>query len=374
MKQTPLTQKHIDLGAKMVGFAGYNMPVSYKGITEEHNAVRKAVGIFDVSHMGEFIVKGEKAFDLIQYITSNDVSRLAIGQVQYSCMPNAEQGIIDDLLVYRLPEDKCAAGEQAYMLVVNASNLEKDWNWIQHHNEKFGAKITDISDHTGLIAVQGPKSEAVLQKLTTIDLSKITYYTFQKGTLADIDNVLISATGYTGERGFELYLDADKAPAVWDAVMEAGAEFGIQAAGLGARDTLRLEMGYCLYGNDIDETTSALEAGLGWITKLKKSDFVQQDFLVQQKQDGLNRRLIGFEVEGKRPARQGYPILNEAKEVIGQVTSGTKSPSMGSPIGMGYVAKGNTKSGTPIFIDIRGKHIPATVVKRPFYAEGSLKM
>lgn len=366
VKDTPITAKHLALGAKMAPFAGYNMPISYKGITEEHFCVRQKVGIFDVSHMGEFIVKGRQALDLIQYVTSNDVSKLQIGDVQYSCLPNDKGGIVDDLLVYRLAEDQCAEGEQAFMLVVNASNIAKDWAWINQHNT-FDARLTDISDKTALMAVQGPLSEKALQSLTDINLSEIKYYTFRKGTFAGVPNVLISATGYTGERGFEIYVAAEHGAAIWDAIMAAGAEHGIQPIGLGARDTLRLEMGFCLYGNDIDDTTSPLQASLGWITKLDKGNFIQRDALLQEKANGLSRVLVGFEVQDKRPARQGYAILNQAGEPIGVVTSGTKSPSVENPIGMGYVTKDFSKIGSSIFIDMRGKAVEAKVVRRPFY-------
>ncbi|MCP4439106.1 MAG: glycine cleavage system aminomethyltransferase GcvT [Aureispira sp.] len=366
MKNTPLHDKHVALGAKIIPFAGYQMPVSYAGIVEEHNTVRNAVGMFDVSHMGEFIVKGKEALQLVQKVTSNDASKLEIGDVQYSCLPNATGGIIDDLLVYRLPEDKCAEGEQAFMLVVNASNIEKDWNWIAEHNQ-FDAKMTNISDQSALMAVQGPKATEALQSLTDIDLAGMKYYTFQKGTFAGVENVLVSATGYTGAGGFEIYVENSDAPKIWDAIMEAGQPQGIQAIGLGARDTLRLEMGFCLYGNDIDDTTSPLEAGLGWITKLKQdADFVAKDILIQQKANGLDKKLVGFEVLNKRPARQGYPIVNAEGEVIGRVTSGTKSPTLGKCVGMGYVAKAYSKKETAIYIDIRGKHIEAKVTRPPF--------
>lgn len=359
MKKTALYDKHIGLGAKMVPFAGYDMPVSYSGIIEEHQTVRDHVGMFDVSHMGEFLVKGAGALDLIQKVTSNDASKLAIGDAQYSCMPNTDGGIVDDLLVYRL-------GEQDYMLVVNASNMEKDWNWISSHNT-FGAEMEDISDQTSLMAVQGPKTVEALQALTDIDLASMKYYTFAKGTFAGAENVLVSATGYTGSGGFELYVRNADAAQVWDAVMKAAADYGIKPIGLGARDTLRLEMGFCLYGNDINDTTSPLEAGLGWITKLAKDDFVNKDYLVNQKAEGLGRKLVGFEVLDKRPPRQGYNIVTEEGDVIGTVTSGTKGPSVGKPIGMGYVKKGHTKRGSSIFIDVRGKKIEAKIVRLPFY-------
>ncbi len=366
MKNTALTEKHIALGAKIVPFAGYNMPVSYTGIIAEHQTVREGVGMFDVSHMGEFIVKGKGALDLIQKVTTNDVAKLEIGDAQYSCMPNGKGGIVDDLLVYRLAEDKCAAGERAYMLVVNASNMAKDWAWISEHNS-FEAELTDISDETSLLAVQGPKATAVLAQLTEMDLAGMKYYTFAKGTFAGVQNVLISATGYTGSGGFEIYVHNKDAAQIWDTILEAGQSEGIQPIGLGARDTLRLEMGFCLYGNDIDDTTSPLEAGLGWITKLKKGDFIDSDFLANQKAEGLRKKLVGFEVVGKRPARQGYAIVNAEGAVIGRVTSGTKSPSLGISIGLGYVEKAYSKKETTIFIDVRGKKMEAKVVRPPFY-------
>lgn len=359
-KQTALYAKHTALGAKMVPFAGYDMPVSYTSIIAEHQTVRNGVGMFDVSHMGEFIVKGTGAMDLIQRVTSNDVTKLALGDAQYSCFPNGKGGIVDDLLVYCL-------GEEEYMLVVNASNMEKDWAWIKQHNTA-GVELKNISDETALMAVQGPKATAALQSLTDVDLSAMKYYTFVRGTFAGIDNVIISATGYTGSGGFEIYVRNEAAPTVWDAIMTAGADQGIQPIGLGARDTLRLEMGYCLYGNDIDDTTSPLEAGLGWITKLKKEgDFVDKAFLQAQKEAGITRRLVGFELTDKRPPRQGYQILDDEGAIIGTVTSGTKGPSVGKAIGMGYVNKPYTKRGSTIYIDVRGKRLEATVVKLPFY-------
>jgi len=360
MKNTALYNKHISLGAKMVPFAGYNMPVSYTGIIEEHQTVRENVGIFDVSHMGEFLVKGDGALALIQKVTSNDASKLAIGDAQYSCLPNADGGIVDDLLVYRLADND-------YMLVVNASNMKKDWDWISSHNT-FGAEMTDVSDDISLMAVQGPKTAAALQSLTDINLADMTYYTFAQGTFAGVDNVIVSATGYTGSGGFELYVPNGGAPAVWDAVMEVAEPYGIKPIGLGARDTLRLEMGFCLYGNDINDTTSPLEAGLGWITKLKQeADFINKDYFIQQKADGLTKKLVGFEVLDKRPPRHGYAIVNAEGEVIGEVTSGTKGPSVGKPIGMGYVQKAYAKKETQIFIDVRGKKLEAKVVRPPFY-------
>ncbi len=365
MKNTPLTERHIALGAKMTDFAGYNMPVSYKGIIEEHNTVRNGVGVFDVSHMGEFIVRGKEALDLVQKVTSNDASKLEIGEAQYSCLPNGKGGIVDDLLVYRLPEDNCAEGEMAFMLVVNASNIEKDWEWINHHNS-FDTKLINISDKTGLLAVQGPKATDALQSLTDVDLKSLKYYTFTKGTFAGVDNVLISATGYTGAGGFELYVDADKIGRIWDAVFEAGKDYNIQPIGLGARDTLRLEMGYCLYGNDIDDTTSPLEAGLGWITKLEKGDFTDREFLKKQKAGGVQRKLVGFEVADRRVPRHDYPIEDINGNAIGKVTSGTQSPSLGYPIGMGYVQSEFAAPGTEIMVVAGGKKLAAKVVKLPF--------
>lgn len=360
MKKTALYDKHIALGAKMVPFAGYDMPVSYTGIIAEHQTVREKVGMFDVSHMGEFVIKGEGALDLIQRVTSNDASKLQKGDAQYSCLPNGKGGIVDDLLVYKL-------GEEEYMLVVNASNIEKDWDWIAQHNSQ-GVEMKNISDQTSLMAVQGPKAAEALQSLTEVDLAGMKYYTFVRGKFAGFDNVIISATGYTGSGGFEIYVANEHAAAVWDAIVEAGADYGLEPIGLGARDTLRLEMGYCLYGNDIDDTTSPLEAGLGWITKLKKdSDFVDKQYLIEQKAAGLNRKLVGFVLTDKRPPRQGYNILNEKGAVIGVVTSGTKGPSVGKALGLGYVEKAYSKSGTTIYIDVRGKQLEATTQKLPFY-------
>lgn len=366
MKPTPLTQKHIELGAKMAEFAGYNMPISYSGIIEEHHGVRKRVGVFDVSHMGEFIVKGKQALDLVQAISSNDASKLNPGDAQYSCLPNDKGGIVDDMLVYRLFDDMCAEGEQAFMLVVNASNIEKDWNWITALN-KFDTRLINISDETGLIAVQGPKAQAALQKLTDVDLSQIAYYHFAKGTIAGADNVILSATGYTGSGGFELYCRKDQTADLWDAVMRAGAEFDIIPAGLGARDTLRLEMGYCLYGNDIDDTTSPLEAGLGWITKLKKNaDFPSKTIFEQQKKDGLMKQLVGFTMAERRVPRHGYVVCDADGLTIGEVTSGTQSPSLDLPIGMAYVSKGHTTVGSKIYIKMGNKQLEAEVTSLPF--------
>ena len=365
MKETPLTAKHIGLGARMAEFAGYNMPISYKGIIDEHKAVRNSVGLFDVSHMGEFILKGKGAEALIQKVTTNDVSVLEQGDAQYSSLPNKTGGIVDDLLVYRLTDDNCAAGEKAFMLVVNAGNIDKDWNWISSHNDD-DVKMTNISDQTGLLALQGPKAIDTLQKLTAEDLSKIEYYHFVKGTVAGVENVIISATGYTGSGGFELYCDNANVEKIWDALMEAGADYNIMPVGLGARDTLRLEMGFCLYGNDIDDSTSPLEAGLGWITKLKKGNFNSSDFFTEQKEKGTSKKLVGFKLSDRRVPRHGYKIKNETGDEIGEVTSGTMSPVLEYPIGMGYVETGSSKTGSTIFIDINNKLFQATVVKVPF--------
>ncbi|MES2445559.1 MAG: glycine cleavage system aminomethyltransferase GcvT [Bacteroidota bacterium] len=358
MKNTALTDKHISLGAKMVPFAGYNMPVQYEGINVEHATVRNAVGVFDVSHMGEFILKGENALDLIQRVTSNDASKLHDGKIQYSCLPNEEGGIVDDLLVYRIDE-------KSYMLVVNASNIEKDWNWIQKFNTA-NVEMHNISDKTSLLAVQGPKAADALQSLTDIDLASMEYYTFKKGKFAGIDNVLVSATGYTGAGGFEIYFDNEHADAVWNAIFAAGAEYGIKPIGLAARDTLRLEMGFCLYGNDIDDTTSPIEAGLGWITKFTKP-FTNSEALQVQKEAGISRKLIGFEMIDRGIPRHDYPIVDAEGNVIGKVTSGTQSPSLQKAIGMGYVTKELAKEGTEIYIDIRNNKVKAKVVKFPFY-------
>lgn len=358
MKNTALTHKHIELGAKMVPFASYNMPVQYAGINVEHETVRKGVGVFDVSHMGEFILKGDKALDLIQRVTSNDASKLYDGKVQYSCLPNETGGIVDDLLVYRLDE-------KTYMLVVNASNIEKDWDWISKYNTE-GVEMKNISDKTSLLAVQGPKAAEALQSLTDIDLGSMEYYTFKKGKFAGVDNVLLSATGYTGAGGFEIYVENDKAEHVWNAVFKAGEPFGIKPIGLGARDTLRLEMGFCLYGNDIDDTTSPLEAGLGWVTKFSK-EFTNSTTLQQQKQDGVNKKLVGFEMIDRGIPRHDYEIVDADGNLIGKVTSGTQSPSLQKAIGMGYVKNAFAKEGSEIFINIRDNKVKAKVVKPPFY-------
>ncbi len=365
MKQTGLTATHIALGAKMTDFAGFNMPVYYTGIKEEHLAVRANCGVFDVSHMGEFIIRGKEALDLIQKVTSNNAAKLEIGQVQYSCLPNVHGGIIDDLLVYRLPEEKCSTGEKAYMLVVNASNIEKDWNWINQQNT-FDTKIFNISDKTGLLAVQGPNAATILQPLTDIDLNGMKYYTFEKGVFAGIENVLVSATGYTGAGGFEIYVATDRLKELWDKIFEVGKKYDIVPVGLGARDTLRLEMGFCLYGNDIDDTTSPIEAGLGWITKVKKGDFISVKLFAEQKANGVSKKLVGFELADRRVPRHGYDIEDKEGNKIGHVTSGTQSPSLGKPIGMGYVNTSFSKPGSEIIIRAGKKELAATVTKLPF--------
>jgi aminomethyltransferase len=358
LKNIALNDVHVKLGAKMVPFAGYNMPVSYEGINAEHETVRNGVGVFDVSHMGEFILKGDDALDLIQRVTSNDASKLIDGKVQYSCLPNDSGGIVDDLLVYRIDE-------KTYMLVVNASNIEKDWNWISKYNSK-NVEMHNISDKTSLLAVQGPKAAEVLQPLTEMDLKSMEYYSFKKGKFAGVDNVLVSATGYTGAGGFEIYFENAVANKIWDAIFKAGKDAGIKPIGLGARDTLRLEMGFCLYGNDIDDTTSPIEAGLGWITKFTK-EFTNKKALLEQKENGVARKLAGFEMIDRGIPRHGYRIFNENGENIGFVTSGTQSPSLQKAIGMGYVQAPYAKEGAEVFIHVRDKHLKAKVVKVPFY-------
>lgn len=358
MKNTALTSTHIELNAKMVPFAGYNMPVSYEGVNAEHETVRKSVGVFDVSHMGEFLITGDKALDLIQKISSNDASKLVDGKAQYSCMPNNDGGIVDDLIIYRFNEEK-------YLLVVNASNIEKDWNWISHHNT-MNATMRDLSDEYSLLAIQGPKAAEAMQSLTDVDLSAIKFYTFEVAPFAGVENVIISATGYTGSGGFEIYCKNEDAQKIWDKVFEAGADFGIKPIGLAARDTLRLEMGFCLYGNDIDDTTSPIEAGLGWITKFTK-DFVNSEALKEQKEQGPKRKLVGFELDDRGIPRQGYDIVDNNGKVIGVVTSGTMSPSLEKGIGLGYVPTEVAAPGSKINIQVRKKALPATVVKLPFY-------
>ncbi|MBU3713496.1 MAG: glycine cleavage system aminomethyltransferase GcvT [Ferruginibacter sp.] len=360
MKTTPFTAKHIALGAKMAEFAGFNMPISYSGINEEHAAVRKNAGVFDVSHMGEFVLKGPDALELIQRLTSNDASKLTNGKAQYSCLPNEHGGIVDDLLVYCIEENK------AYMLVVNAGNIDKDWNWISSHNTK-GVEMHNISAKTALLAIQGPNANKIVQSLTEMDILNLKYYTFVKGKFAGVDNVLISATGYTGAGGVEIYFEdkENDANVIWDAIFEAGKSFGIQPIGLGARDTLRLEMGYCLYGNDINDNTSPLEAGLGWITKFNK-DFTSRSIFEKQKTDGLKKKLVGFEMMERGIARHDYEINDSEGQNIGIVTSGTQSPTLGKAIGMGYIETAYTQLGTDIFIKIRNHPVAARVVKIPF--------
>lgn len=360
MKNTPFTEKHIALGAKMAPFAGYNMPISYTGINDEHAAVRNNAGVFDVSHMGEFILKGENALDLIQRVTSNDAAKLTNGKAQYSCLPNNDGGIVDDLLVYCMEENK------AYMLVVNASNIEKDWNWISEHNDK-NVEMHNISDKTCLLAIQGPNATKILQPLTELDILNLKYYTFVKGKFAGVENVLISATGYTGAGGVEIYFEdnGDNADKIWDAIFEAGKAAGIKPIGLGARDTLRLEMGFCLYGNDINDSTSPLEAGLGWITKFTK-DFTNKAYFEKQKAEGLTKKLVGFEMQEKGIARHDYEIKDFSGAPIGKVTSGTMSPTLGKAIGMGYVDAQYAAIDSEIYIGVRNTLLKAKVVKMPF--------
>jgi aminomethyltransferase len=358
MQNTALTQKHIDLGAKMVPFAGFNMPVQYDGVNLEHETVRNGVGVFDVSHMGEFILRGSNALALIQKFSSNDASVLFDGKAQYSCMPNGKGGIVDDLIIYRVNENE-------YFIVVNASNIEKDWNWISSLND-LGVEMENVSDDYSLLAIQGPKAAEAMQSLTNVNLSEMVYYTFTHGTFAGIENVMISATGYTGSGGFEIYVKNEHIEQVWDSVFQAGASFGIKPIGLAARDTLRLEMGFCLYGNDIDDTTSPLEAGLGWITKFTK-DFVDSDFLKKQKEEGVTKKLVAFEMIERGIPRHDYPILDANGNIIGKVTSGTMSPSMKVGIGLGYVTKEFSFLETEIFIEIRDKGVKAKVAKLPFY-------
>ncbi|MFY8190082.1 MAG: glycine cleavage system aminomethyltransferase GcvT [Bacteroidia bacterium] len=357
MKYVTLNDLHVALGAKMIEFAGYNMPVLYNNLIQEHNAVRNSVGVFDVSHMGEFKLVGEKALDLIQLVTSNDASKLSDGKVQYSCLPNDKGGIVDDLLVYRYSATE-------YYLVVNASNIEKDWNWISQHNT-FGVEMTNMSDDLSLLAVQGPNAIKVIQKLTSVDLSSMEYYTFTTGSVAGCDDIIISNTGYTGSGGFELYVWNKDAKKLWDALFEAGKEFNIEPAGLGARDTLRLEKGFCLYGNDINDETSPIEAGLGWITKFTKP-FINHEHHKAIKENGASKKLVGFEMIERGIPRQHYTIKDAAGNVIGEVTSGTQSPSLNKGIGMGYVSAAHSKVDTEIFIEIRDKAIKAKVVKVPF--------
>lgn len=358
MKNTALYEKHVALGAKMVPFAGYNMPVQYEGVNLEHEIVRNGVGVFDVSHMGEFLLRGPKALELIQKFSSNDASVLFDGKAQYSCMPNGKGGIIDDLIIYRVKEDE-------YFIVVNASNIEKDWNWISSLND-LGVEMKNLSDEYSLLAIQGPKAAEAMQSLTDVNLKDMVYYTFTNGKFAGVENVMISATGYTGSGGFEIYVKNKDIKHVWDKVMEAGAAFGIKPIGLAARDTLRLEMGFCLYGNDIDDTTSPLEAGLGWITKFTK-DFIDSEFLKKQKEEGVKRKLVAFEMVERGIPRHDYPIQDASGNVIGKVTSGTMSPSMKAGIGLGYVTTDHASLDSDIYIEIREKGVKAKVVKLPFY-------
>ena len=358
MKDTALTSTHLELGAKLVPFAGYNMPVQYEGVNIEHETVRESVGVFDVSHMGEFLIEGPNALELIQKVSSNDASKLTVGKAQYSCLPNATGGIVDDLIIYRVKEE-------TYLLVVNASNIEKDWNWISSHNT-MNATMRDISEDYSLLAIQGPKAVEAMQSLSSHDLAEIKFYNFIVGDFAGIEYVIISATGYTGSGGFEIYCKNSEVKQIWDKVLEAGADFGIKPIGLAARDTLRLEMGYCLYGNDIDETTSPIEAGLGWICKFNKA-FVNSEALEDEKQRTPERKLVGFELDDRGIPRQGYDIVDSSGRTIGQVTSGTMSPSLGKGIGMGYVPVVFSDAGSKIYIQIRKKRIPATVIKTPFY-------
>jgi len=360
MKHTPFLERHLALGAKMAGFAGYNMPISYTSINDEHQCVRTNAGVFDVSHMGEFILKGPDALDLIQRVTSNDAAKLTDGKAQYSCLPNEQAGIVDDLLVYCIEQNK------VYMLVINASNIEKDWDWISKFNTK-GVEMHNVSDKTALLAIQGPKAVEYMQQLTDMDITGLKYYTFMKGKFAGVDNVLVSATGYTGAGGVEIYFenkdgDADK---IWDEIFRVGMQHGMKPIGLAARDTLRLEMGFCLYGNDINDTTSPLEAGLGWITKFTK-DFTAKSILEEQKIDVVTRKLVGLEMIDKGIPRHDYKIQNADGKEIGVITSGTQAPSLGKAIGMGYVAKEHTAEGSEVFVMIRDKGVKAKVVKMPF--------
>ncbi len=360
MKTTPFTDTHVSLGAKMAEFAGYNMPISYSGINDEHAAVRNNAGVFDVSHMGEFVFKGEGALDLIQRVTTNDASKLTDGKIQYSCLTNENGGIVDDLLVYCIEQNK------VYMLVVNASNIEKDWEWISQHNTD-NVEMHNISDKTGLLAIQGPNATKIIQSLTDQDILNLKYYNFVKGKFAGIDNVLISATGYTGAGGVEVYFENkdNDAAKIWESIFEAGAAYGIKPVGLGARDTLRLEMGYCLYGNDIDDFSTPLEAGLGWITKLSKT-FTASEYLQKQKSTGVEKKLVGFEMLDRGIPRHDYVIRDEEGNLIGRVTSGTQSPTLGKAIGLGYVATDFAGLDSEIFIDVRDKSLRARVVKLPF--------
>ncbi len=358
MKNTALTQIHESLGAKMLPFAGYNMPILYEGVNAEHETVRNAVGVFDVSHMGEFLLSGENALALIQKVCSNDASVLTIGKAQYSCLPNNDGGIVDDLIIYKIKEEQ-------YLLVVNASNIDKDWEWISSHND-LGVEMRNLSDDYSLLAIQGPKAVEAMQSLSSIDLSKIPYYHFEVGDFAGFPHIIISATGYTGSGGFEIYCKNDEAITIWNKVFEAGKDFGIKPIGLAARDTLRLEMGFCLYGNDINDTTSPIEAGLGWITKFTK-EFTNSENLKKQKEAGVTKKLIAFEMQERSVPRHDYEIVDKSGNIIGIVTSGTMSPSMNVGIGLGYVTTENSAIDSDIFIRIRKNDVPAKVVKLPFY-------
>ena len=365
-KRTAFYDIHVEAGAKMVPFAGYEMPVVYTSIGEEHLGVRNAAGLFDVSHMGQFIVRGKEAYDLVQKVSSNDASKLSPGEAQYSCLPNADGGVVDDLIVYRLFDDQCSEGEQAYMLVVNASNIDKDWDWITEANT-FDTKMINISDKTSLLALQGPKALEILKTLTDVNADEIAFYNFTIGTVAGIDNVLISATGYTGAGGVELYFDESKSAEMWDALIEAGKSSGLVLAGLGARDTLRLEKGYCLYGHELDDQTSPISAGLSWIVKTKKEeDFFSKSTFASERKSGTDRRLVGFRMDDRRIPRQGYELCDTDDNVIGIVTSGTMSPSLDVPIGLGYIDVKHKAVGTEIQLKIRKKFYPAEIVKLPF--------
>jgi len=357
IKQVALAKTHEALGARMVPFAGYSMPLRYTSVVQEHLTVRKNVGMFDVSHMGEFLISGPSALELLQKITSNDVNKLTIGQAQYSCLPNYQGGIIDDLLIYRMEVDQ-------YLAVVNASNIEKDWQWFNDQNI-MGATLANISNETCLLAVQGPLATEALQGLTEVDLSSLKYYTFTVGTFAGISEVIISATGYTGSGGFELYLPSTHASQVWEKIMETGQPYGLKPIGLGARDTLRLEKGYCLYGNDLAHETTPLEAGLGWITKFSK-EFIGSELLQEQKERGLSKKLVGFEMKERGIPRKDYPLLNQQGSIIGMVTSGSQSPTLDNGIGLGYVSIENSQPGSDIYVQIRNKPVKATVKKLPF--------